>query len=43
LVEIDPRCVDVIVTRWQTYSGQKAHREADVRSFDEIAGAGEQS
>ena len=40
LVEIDPRYVYVIVQRWQTYTGQEAHREQDGLSFDEIAHAG---
>jgi DNA modification methylase len=26
-VEIDPRYVDVIVKRWQTYTGREAYRE----------------
>lgn len=35
LMEIDPRYCDVIVQRWQAFSGQHALREADGVSFDE--------
>jgi DNA modification methylase len=37
LIELDPRYVDVIVKRWQDYTGQKAVLEGDGRSFEEIA------
>lgn len=37
LVEIDPHYVDVIVRRWQAYTGQQAILEGDGRAFDEIA------
>jgi DNA modification methylase len=37
LMELDPRYVDVIVNRWQAFTGQKATLEGDGRSFDEIA------
>jgi len=40
MVEIDPRYVDVIVRRWQTYTGQKARREQDERCFDDVATGG---
>ena len=40
MVEIDPRYVDVIVRRWQTYTGQKARREQDGRFFDDVATGG---
>jgi DNA modification methylase len=36
-LEIDPRYVDVIVTRWQNLTGSKAKLEGDGRTFDEIA------
>jgi DNA modification methylase len=39
LMEIDPTYGDVIVTRWQGFTGKKAVRESDGRTFDEIAGA----
>lgn len=37
LIELDPKYVDVIVRRWQDYSGEKAIRESDEFSFDEVA------
>ena len=37
-LEIDPRYVDMTVRRWQQLTGKPAVREADGRSFDEIAG-----
>jgi len=36
-LELDPKCVDVIVQRWQQLTGKKAKLEADGRAFDEIA------
>ena len=35
-IEIDPRYCDVIVERWQRFTGGKAVREADGRRFDEL-------
>lgn len=35
-MEIDPRYCDVIVERWQRFSGGKAVREGDDRSFDAL-------
>jgi DNA modification methylase len=37
LMEIDPRYVDVIVRRWQGFTGQSVVLDGDGRSFDEIA------
>lgn len=37
MMEIDPRYGDVIVKRWQEFTGQDATLEGDGRSFDEIA------
>jgi DNA modification methylase len=37
LIEIDPGYADVIVRRWQNYTGQSATREQDGRSFDQVA------
>ncbi|MGH1471593.1 MAG: site-specific DNA-methyltransferase [Cellvibrionaceae bacterium] len=37
LIELDPKYVDVIIRRWQDYSGEQAIRESDELSFDEIA------
>ncbi|MEI8396851.1 MAG: site-specific DNA-methyltransferase [Rhodospirillaceae bacterium] len=35
-LELDPRYVDVAITRWQTLTGEIAVLEGDGRSFDEI-------
>jgi DNA modification methylase len=37
LIELDPRYCDVILERWQKYTGRKAHREDGVL-WDEIKG-----
>ena len=37
LIELDPHYVDVMITRWQAYSGEKAHLASSGRSFDELA------
>lgn len=36
LIELDPKYVDVIVRRWQDWTGQQATREADGLAFDSI-------
>jgi DNA modification methylase len=36
-VEIDPMFVDVAIWRWQAFSGQRATRERDGVSFDDVA------
>ena len=36
-VELDPKYVDVIVRRWQQYTGKHAKLADDGRTFDEIA------
>jgi DNA modification methylase len=36
LMEIDPRYADVVITRWQGYSGHKAILDGDGRAFEEI-------
>jgi DNA modification methylase len=36
-LELDPKYVDVVVTRWQGFTGKKATLEGDGRTFDEIA------
>jgi DNA modification methylase len=36
LMELDPRFADVIVRRWQEFSGESATLEADGRAFDDI-------
>jgi DNA modification methylase len=37
LMELDPRYVDVIVRRWQEWSGKQAVRESDGVAFDDLA------
>ena len=37
LMELDPRYCDVIVRRWQAFTGKQATLEADGRTFDEVA------
>jgi DNA modification methylase len=36
-IELDPKYIDVIVTRWQSLSAEKATLDGDGRSFEEIA------
>jgi len=37
LIELDPKYVDVIVRRWQDWSGQEAFRELDAVKFNDLA------
>ena len=37
LIELDPKYVDVIVRRWQDWTGQEAYREADAVKFNDLA------
>ena len=37
MVELDPKYCDVIVRRWQEFSGGTAARDGDGRCYDEIA------
>jgi hypothetical protein len=37
-MEIDPRYVDVIVRRWQEYTGKPALLDGEGGKFEEIAG-----
>ena len=37
LIELDPKYVDVIVRRWQDWSGLEAYREADAVKFNDLA------
>lgn len=39
LMELDPRYCDVIVRRWQEFSGKQAVLEADGRTFQEVESA----
>lgn len=36
MMELDPRYCDVIVRRWQDWTGRKAHRGGDGMQFDEL-------
>jgi DNA modification methylase len=36
-LELDPKYIDVAVTRWQTLAGKQATLDGDGRMFDEIA------
>jgi DNA modification methylase len=36
LIELDPKYVDVIVKRWQNWSGLQAIRVADGVAFDDV-------
>jgi hypothetical protein len=35
-MELDPKYADVVVRRWQEYTGKQALLDGDGRSFDEI-------
>ena len=39
LMELDPKYVDVIVTRWQDYTGNKAVLDGEDRTLEDIKGA----
>jgi hypothetical protein len=39
LMELDPKYVDVIVRRWQDWTGKLASRERDGVGFNDLAGA----
>jgi len=41
LIELDPKYVDVIVRRWQDWTGKQATRESDGATFDALSGSGE--
>jgi len=41
LMELDPKYVDVIVRRWQDFSGAQAIRQSDRVPFDDLSGGGE--
>ncbi|WP_131111598.1 site-specific DNA-methyltransferase [Sulfuricystis thermophila] len=40
LIELDPKYVDVIVRRWQDFTGQDACRQVDAVPFNDLAGQG---
>lgn len=37
VMELDPKYVDVIIRRWQEYTGEQARRAEDGAAFDEVA------
>ena len=41
LIELDPKYVDVIVRRWQGWTGKQATRQSDGLAFDDLSGLGE--
>jgi DNA modification methylase len=41
LMEMDPKYVDVIVKRWEDFTGQKAARESDGSAFSDLAPQGQ--
>lgn len=40
MMELDPHYCDVIVRRWQDFTGKKAVHESSGKTFDDMAGAG---
>jgi len=38
LIELDPKYVDVIIRRWQVFSGRQARHAESGRTFDDLAG-----
>jgi len=38
LVELEPKYVDVVIRRWQEFTGQKAMLESDGQTFEEAEG-----
>jgi DNA modification methylase len=43
LIELDPKFVDVIIKRWEDYTGQQAVREDDGIKFGELSQNGQPS
>ena len=39
LMELDPKYVDVIIKRWQSFTGKEAQRASDGTAFGMLAGA----
>ena len=39
LMELDPKYVDVIIRRWQEWTGKQAIRRADDVAFDDLVGS----
>ena len=42
LMELDPKYVDVIIRRWQEWSGKQAIRQADDMGFDDLVGSADE-
>ena len=38
LIELEPKYCDVIVRRWQEFTGREAKLESDGKSYREVAG-----
>jgi len=36
MMELDPKYCDVIIKRWQNFSGQKAKLEVTAQTYDEL-------
>ena len=43
IMELDPKYCDMIVQRWQDFTGQTAALEADGRTFDEVKNGNEKA
>lgn len=43
LMELDPKFADVIIIRWQEFTGRKAKRQGDGVTFNKLAGLAERS
>lgn len=43
LMELDPRYCDVIIKRWQDFTGSAAALEADGRTFADVSGGGDRT
>ncbi len=39
LIELEPRYCDVIIRRWQSFTGREAKLESDGKTYLEVAGA----
>ena len=37
MMELDPKYCDVIITRWQEFTGQRATLETTGKTFDEVS------
>ena len=37
LIELEPKYCDVIIRRWQEFTGQEAKLEVDARTYSEVA------